>query len=411
MTLIQELQNRNLIAQMTHPEELEKHFNDQKVTIYHGMDPTADSFHVGHLMGLMYMARLQKAGHRVIAVMGAGTAMIGDPSGKTSMRPMLTREQIDANVKNLSKQISKFVDLANPEKGMLVNNADWLLKLNYLEVLREVGPHFSVNRMLTADCFKSRMESGLSFLEFNYMILQSYDFLHLYKQYKCSVQIGGDDQWSNMLGGVELIRRIHRTGSYCLTWPLLTTSDGKKMGKTEQGAVWLDPEKTSPYEYYQYWRNVEDASALKCLGYFTYLPQSELDAHKKFKGQDVNKTKELLAFECTKLLHGEVEAKKAQESARQLFAAGGAIAEGSEPLIELKKQDIEKGLPIVDFLAITKIAPSKAEARRLVQQGGIQIHDKRIDDTNFLVTISEFESGKGCLVKKGKKSYFRVKIV
>ena len=266
MNVFLELQERNLIAQMTHPEELEEHLGKQKVTVYCGMDPTGDSFHVGHLMALMGMSRLQKAGHRTIIVMGGGTAMVGDPTGKTSMRPMLTKEVIDTNIKSLAKQVGKFIHLEKPESGLLVNNLDWLAPLNYLEILREIGPHFSVNRMLAAECFKSRMESGLSFLEFNYMILQSYDFLHLSREYKCTVQLGGDDQWSNMLGGVDLIRRIQRSSSYCLTWPLLTTTDGRKMGKTEKGAVWLDPDKTSPYEYFQYWRNVEDSIVISCLG-------------------------------------------------------------------------------------------------------------------------------------------------
>ncbi len=410
MGLFSELQQRNLIVQLTHPEELQKHFEESKVTVYCGLDPTADSYHVGHLMALMYLSRLQKAGHRVICVMGAGTAMIGDPTGKTSMRPMLTRQDIDNNVAKLSKQVEKFVDLSDPKKGILVNNADWLTKLNYLETLREIGPHFSVNRMLTADCFKSRMEEGLSFLEFNYMILQSYDFLHLHNQYKCTVQIGGDDQWSNMLSGVDLIRRIHRAPAYCLTWPLLTTSDGRKMGKTEKGAVWLDPSKTSPYEYFQYWRNVEDQVALACLGYFTYLPQSELTRYASLTGKDINQTKEALAYEATKLLHGDEEANKAQESARRLFNAGDQNLAGNEPLIELLKSSFGDGLPIVDFLVITKIAPSKGEARRLVEQGGVSLDANRIDDISFVVTSKEIDGDKGCLVKKGKKNYYRVKL-
>lgn len=405
MTIYDELKARGLIAQVTDEEEIKELINNGKATFYIGFDPTADSLHVGHFMALCLMKRLQMAGNRPIALVGGGTGMIGDPSGRSDMRSMMTVETIQHNCDCFKKQMSKFIDFSEG-KALMLNNADWLLKLNYVELLREVGACFSVNNMLRAECYKQRMEKGLSFLEFNYMIMQSYDFYHMFQTVGCNMQCGGDDQWSNMLGGTELIRRKLCKDAYAMTITLLLTSEGKKMGKTQAGAVWLDPEKTSPYEFYQYWRNIDDADVLKCLRMLTFLPLEQIDEMDKWEGAQLNRAKEILAFELTKLVHDEVEAQKAQDAARALFAQGGDRS--NMPTTTLTDADLSDGkLSVVDLMVKCGLAPSKGEARRLIQQGGVEINGEKVIDTTA-VCKAEAMRGEGLTVKKGKKVFHRI---
>ena len=406
MTIFDELKARGLLAQLTDEEEIKELINNGKATFYIGFDPTADSLHVGHFMALCLMKRLQMAGNKPIALIGGGTAMIGDPSGRSDMRTMMTKETIDHNVECFKKQMSRFIDFSEG-KALLVNNADWLLNLNYVELLREVGVHFSVNRMLTAECYKQRMEKGLSFLEFNYMIMQSYDFMALYEKYGCNMQFGGDDQWSNMLGGTELIRRKLGKDAYAMTITLLLNSEGKKMGKTQKGAVWLDPNKTSPFEFYQYWRNVADADVLKCLRMLTFLPLEQIDEMDKWEGSQLNQAKEILAYELTKLVHGEEEAVKAQESARALFAGGNAA---QMPTLELTEADFMDGtIDIMGVLVKAGLCASRSEARRAVEQGGVTVENDKVTDIKTVYTPEQF-TGDGLVVKRGKKNFKRVKM-
>ena len=406
MNTYEELKARGLIAQVTDEERISDLINKGEAVFYIGFDPTADSLHVGHFMALCLMKRLQMAGNKPIALIGGGTAMIGDPSGKTDMRKMMTKETINHNVECFKKQMSKFIDFSEG-KALLVNNADWLLDLNYIDVLREVGPHFSVNRMLTAECYKQRMERGLSFLEFNYMIMQSYDFYRLYKDYGCNLQFGGDDQWSNMLGGTELIRRKLGEDASAMTITLLLNSEGKKMGKTVSGAVWLDAEKTSPFEFYQYWRNVDDADVVKCLKMLTFLPLEEIEKMEQWQGSELNKAKEILAYELTKLVHGEEEAEKSQTASRNLFAGGGVT--GDIPTTTYAKADLDEGKDILTLLVDTKLAASRGEARRLVQQGGVSVNGKKVVAIDKTFTTAEFNEEAALLIKKGKKSYHQIK--
>ena len=404
MTIFDELKARGLLAQLTDEEEIKELINNGKATFYIGFDPTADSLHVGHFMALCLMKRLQMAGNKPIALLGGGTGMIGDPSGKTDMRKMLTKEDIQHNCECFKKQMSKFIDFSDG-KALMVNNGDWLLDLNYVDMLREVGPHFSVNRMLTAECYKQRMERGLSFLEFNYMIMQSYDFYVLYQKYGCNMQFGGDDQWSNMLGGTELIRRKLGKDAYAMTINLLLNSEGKKMGKTESGAVWLDPEKTSPFEFYQYWRNVADADVLKCIRMLTFLPLEQIDEMDKWEGSELNKAKEILAFELTKLVHSEEEALKAQETARGLFG-GGATA--NAPTVTLNAEDfVNDEIDILTLLVKAELAPSKSEARRNVEQGGVLVGDEKVTDVKMMLKKDTFADD-GILLRRGKKNFKKV---
>jgi len=404
MTIFDELKARGLIAQMTNEDEIKELINNGKAVFYIGFDPTADSLHVGHFMALCLMKRLQMAGNRPIALIGGGTAMIGDPSGRTDMRSMMTRETIQHNCDCFKKQMERFIEFGEG-KAQMVNNADWLMDLNYIEVLREVGACFSVNNMLRAECYKQRMEKGLSFLEFNYMIMQSYDFYYLYKNYDCNFQFGGNDQWSNMLGGTELIRRKLGKDAHAMTITLLLNSEGKKMGKTASGAVWLDPNKTSPYDFYQYWRNVGDDDVLKCIRMLTFLPLEQIDAMDSWEGSQLNTAKEILAYELTKLVHGEEEAEKAQSAAKALFVSGGASAD--MPATELTEADLKDGtVQVADLLVIGKMAPSKGEAKRLIQQGGILVGDDKVE--RFDATLTEDQlKGDGVIVKKGKKTYRR----
>ena len=404
MTLYDELVARGLIAQVTDEDVIKDLINNGKATFYIGFDPTADSLHVGHFMALCLMKRLQMAGNKPIALVGGGTAMIGDPSGRSDMRKMLTTEQIEHNCECFKKQMSRFIDFSD-DKALLVNNADWLLMLNYVELLREVGACFSVNNMLRAECYKQRMEKGLSFLEFNYMIMQSYDFYMLYQKYGCNLQFGGDDQWSNMLGGTELIRRKLGKDASAMTITLLLNSEGKKMGKTQSGAVWLDPEKTSPYEFYQYWRNVADADVLKCIRMLTFLPLEEIDKMDSWEGAQLNTAKEILAFELTKLVHGEEEAQKAQEAARALFSTGAAA---DMPKTELTEEDLTDGnIDILTMLVKSGLTASKSEARRAVQQGGVSVDGEKVTDISTSYTLDEF-AGEGKVVKRGKKKFAKV---
>ena len=403
MNIYEEFKARGLVAQSTDEEAVAKMLENEKVTFYIGFDPTADSLHVGHFLQMKIMAHMQRAGHRPIAIFGGGTGMIGDPSGKTDMRKMLTRETIEHNIECFKKQMSRFIDTSDG-KAIFVNNADWLLDLNYVDFLREVGVHFSVNRMLTAECYKSRMEKGLTFLEFNYMLMQSYDFYKLFCDYGCKLEFGGDDQWSNIIGGVELIRRKAGKEVYGMTFQLLTNSEGKKMGKTEKGAVWLDPEKTPPYEFFQYWRNVGDADVVKCLKMLTFLPLDEIKQYESLEGSGLNKAKEVLAYEVTKLVHGEDEANKCLDAARAVFAGGGVSAD--MPTTELTADNFTDGaVSLIDMLVVSKLAPSKGEARRLIQQGGISVDDKKI--TDFSAAVSEDKFTDGVIVKKGKKVFHR----
>ena len=405
MTLYDELVARGLIAQVTDEEEIKEMVNNGKATFYIGFDPTADSLHVGHFMALCLMKRLQMAGNKPIALIGGGTAMIGDPSGRTDMRQMMTPETIQHNCDCFKKQMSRFIDFSEG-KALMVNNADWLMDLNYIDVLREVGAHFSVNRMLTAECYKQRMEKGLSFLEFNYMIMQSYDFYTLYQKYGCNMEFGGDDQWSNMLGGTELIRRKLGKDAYAMTINLLLNSEGKKMGKTQSGAVWLDPEKTSPFDFFQYWRNVADSDVLKCIRMLTFLPLEEIDAMESWEGAQLNQAKEILAFELTKLVHGEEEANKAREASHALFAGGGDSAH--MPTVELSSADFADGdMDILSLLVKTELAPSRSDARRAVEQGGVSVADEKVTDIKTAYNADSFGAD-GLVVKRGKKKLVKV---
>ena len=405
MTLYDELVARGLIAQVTDEAEIKDLINNGKATFYIGFDPTADSLHVGHFMALCLMKRLQMAGNKPIALIGGGTAMIGDPSGRTDMRQMMTPETIQHNCDCFKKQMSRFIDFSDG-KALMVNNADWLMDLNYIDVLREVGAHFSVNRMLTAECYKQRMEKGLSFLEFNYMIMQSYDFYTLYQKYGCNMEFGGDDQWSNMLGGTELIRRKLGKDAYAMTINLLLNSEGKKMGKTQSGAVWLDPEKTSPFDFFQYWRNVADSDVLKCIRMLTFLPLEEIDAMESWEGAQLNQAKEILAFELTKLVHGEEEASKAREASHALFAGGGDSAH--MPTVELSSADFADGdMDILSLLVKTELAPSRSDARRAVEQGGVSVADEKVTDIKTSYNADSFGAD-GLVVKRGKKKFVKV---
>ena len=405
MTLYDELVARGLIAQVTDEEENKDLNNNGKATFYIGFDPTADSLHVGHFMALCLMKRLQMAGNKPIALIGGGTAMIGDPSGRTDMRQMMTPETIQHNCDCFKKQMSRCIDFSEG-KALMVNNADWLMDLNYIDVLREVGAHFSVNRMLTAECYKQRMEKGLSFLEFNYMIMQSYDFYTLYQKYGCNMEFGGDDQWSNMLGGTELIRRKLGKDAYAMTINLLLNSEGKKMGKTQSGAVWLDPEKTSPFDFFQYWRNVADSDVLKCIRMLTFLPLEEIDAMESWEGAQLNQAKEILAFELTKLVHGEEEASKAREASHALFAGGGDSAH--MPTVELSSADFADGdMDILSLLVKTELAPSRSDARRAVEQGGVSVADEKVTDIKTAYNADSFGAD-GLVVKRGKKKFVKV---
>ena len=404
MQIYEELVARGLIAQVTNEEEIKKMVNEGKAVFYIGFDPTADSLHVGHFMALCLMKRLQMAGNKPIALIGGGTGMIGDPSGRSDMRTMMTPDIIQHNCDCFKKQMSRFIDFSEG-KAMMVNNAEWLMGLNYIEFLREVGPHFSVNNMLRAECYKQRMEKGLSFLEFNYMIMQSYDFYELFKRYGCNMQFGGDDQWSNMLGGTELIRRKLGKDAHAMTITLLLNSEGKKMGKTQSGAVWLDPEKTSPFDFYQYWRNVGDSDVLKCLRMLTFLPLEQIDEMDKWEGSQLNQAKEILAFELTKLGHGEEEASKAQEGARALFAAGASTE--NMPAFELTEEDFSEGtIDILSILNKSGLAASRSEARRNVEQGGVSVDGNPVKDIKAVFSREQF--GDGMIVKRGKKNFKKI---
>lgn len=404
MTVFEELKERGLLAQLTDEEEIKELINNGKATFYIGFDPTADSLHVGHFMALCLMKRLQMAGNRPIALIGGGTAMIGDPSGRSDMRSMMTTETIDHNCECFKKQMSRFIEFGEG-KAMMVNNADWLRDLNYIEFIRDIGSHFSVNRMLSAECYKQRMEKGLSFLEFNYMIMQSYDFLSLYERYGCNMQFGGDDQWSNMLGGTELIRRKLGKDAYAMTITLLLNSEGKKMGKTQKGAVWLDPEKTSPFEFFQYWRNVADADVIKCIKMLTFLPMEEIRAMESWEGSELNKAKEILAFELTKLVHGEEEAIKALEAAKGLFGSGSAE---NMPTAEISADDLADGkIDIIGILVKGGLVPTRNEGRRAVEQGGVTVNDEKVIDPKTQYSLEDINS-KDFIVKRGKKNFRKI---
>ena len=398
------LKERGFIAQLTHEASIAELLEKQKVTFYIGFDPTADSLHVGHFLQMMVMAHMQRAGHRPIAIIGDGTAMVGDPTGKSDMRRMMTREEILNNAENFKRQMSKFIDFSDG-KALMVNNGDWLLELNYVEFLRNIGVHFSVNRMLTAECFRSRLERGLTFIEFNYMLMQSYDFLVLSQKYGCNMQLGGDDQWSNIISGVDLIRRVEGKEAYGMTFTLLTTSEGKKMGKTEKGALWLDAEKTSPFEFYQYWRNVDDQDVIKCLKLLTFLPMAEISKLAALKDEQINEAKKVLAFEVTRLVHGEDEAVKAGHLAEALFGKGGSTE--NMPSTEIDRKEISNGINILDLLVKTGLSPSKAEARRLIQQGGIHAGEIKVETPEYMVNGQSFD-GNELILKKGKKTYHKV---
>ncbi|WP_035038843.1 tyrosine--tRNA ligase [Catonella morbi] len=405
MTVYEELKARGLIAQVTNEEEISKMVNEGKAVFYIGFDPTADSLHVGHFMALCLMKRLQMAGNKPIALMGGGTGMIGDPSGRTDMRTMMTKETIEHNCKCFKKQMERFIDFGEG-KAIMVNNADWLLDLNYIEFLRDIGPHFSVNRMLAAECYKQRMEKGLSFLEFNYMLMQGFDFYMLYQKYGCNMEFGGDDQWSNMLAGTELIRRKLGKDAHAMTITLLLNSEGKKMGKTANGAVWLDPEKTTPYDFYQYWRNVDDGDVIKCLKLLTFLPIEEILAMEAWEGAKLNEAKEILAFELTKLVHGEEEANKAQSAAKALFAGGGSLE--NMPSFTISMEDARDGVfDIITLLHKSRLVATRSEGRRAVEQGGVVVNDEKV--TDFAATFKPEElQGEGLIVRKGKKKFCKV---
>jgi len=398
------LKERGYIAQVTHEEEIRELLGREPVTFYIGFDPTADSLHVGHFIQIMVMTHMQRAGHRPIALIGGGTAMVGDPSGRTDMREMMSAETIAKNAEAFKKQLSRFLDFSEG-KAIMVNNADWLLNLNYIQFLREIGVHFSVNRMLTAECFKARLERGLSFLEFNYMLMQSYDFLELYRRYGCRLQMGGDDQWSNILAGVDLIRRVEGAEAYGITFTLLTTSDGQKMGKTRAGAIWLDPNKTSPYDFYQYWRNIADADVKKCLALLTFLPMEEVNRLASLPGERINEAKKVLAYEVTKNVHGEEEARKAQMAAEALFGSGGDL--DAVPTTEITMEEYRRNSNVIDLLYSIGFIPSKGEGRRLIAQGGLYINGERVDSIERQLTEQDLRDG-SLLVRKGKKTYHRI---
>ena len=405
MTIYDELVARGLIAQVTDEKEIKELINNGKATFYIGFDPTADSLHVGHFMALCLMKRLQMAGNKPIVLIGGGTAQIGDPSGRTDMRQMMTTETINHNVECFKKQMSRFIDFGEG-KAIMVNNADWLMDLNYVDVLREVGAHFSVNRMLTAECYKQRMEKGLSFLEFNYMIMQSYDFYTLFQKYGCNMEFGGDDQWSNMLGGTELIRRKLGKDAYAMTINLLLNSEGKKMGKTQSAAVWLDPNKTTPFEFFQYWRNVSDADVLKCIRMLTFLPLEEIDKMESWEGAQLNEAKEILAFELTKLVHGEEEAAKAKEASHALFAGGANNA--NMPTVTVTAEDFPDGeLDIISVLVKAGLCDSRGDGRRNIQQGGVSVADEKVTDISTKYTLDDFK-GEGLIIRRGKKKFAKV---
>ena len=405
MTIYDELVARGLIAQVTDEKEIKELINNGKATFYIGFDPTADSLHVGHFMALCLMKRLQMAGNKPIVLIGGGTAQIGDPSGRTDMRQMMTTETINHNVECFKKQMSRFIDFGEG-KAIMVNNADWLMDLNYVDVLREVGAHFSVNRMLTAECYKQRMEKGLSFLEFNYMIMQSYDFYTLFQKYGCNMEFGGDDQWSNMLGGTELIRRKLGKDAYAMTINLLLNSEGKKMGKTQSGAVWLDPNKTTPFEFFQYWRNVSDADILKCIRKLTFLPLEEIEKMESWEGAQLNEAKEILAFELTKLVHGEEEATKAKEASHALFAGGANNA--NMPTVTVTAEDFPDGeLDIISVLVKAGLCDSRGDGRRNIQQGGVSVADEKVTDISTKYTLDDFK-GEGLIIRRGKKKFAKV---
>ena len=405
MTIYDELVARGLIAQVTDEKEIKELINNGKATFYIGFDPTADSLHVGHFMALCLMKRLQMAGNKPIVLIGGGTAQIGDPSGRTDMRQMMTTETINHNVECFKKQMSRFIDFGEG-KAIMVNNADWLMDLNYVDVLREVGAHFSVNRMLTAECYKQRMEKGLSFLEFNYMIMQSYDFYTLFQKYGCNMEFGGDDQWSNMLGGTELIRRKLGKDAYAMTINLLLNSEGKKMGKTQSGAVWLDPNKTTPFEFFQYWRNVSDADVLKCIRMLTFLPLEEIDKMESWEGAQLNEAKEILAFELTKLVHGEEQATKAKEASHALFAGGANNA--NMPTVTVTADDFPDGeLDIISVLVKAGLCDSRGDGRRNIQQGGVSVADEKVTDISTKYTLDDFK-GEGLIIRRGKKKFAKV---
>ncbi|MBQ6809798.1 MAG: tyrosine--tRNA ligase [Firmicutes bacterium] len=406
MSVFDTLMERGYIEQCTHEDEIKELLEKEKVSFYIGFDPTADSLHVGHFIQIMVMMHMQQAGHRPIALLGGGTAMIGDPSGRTDMRSLMTVETIDHNVACFRKQMSRFLDFSD-DKAIVVNNGDWLRDLKYVDFLREVGSQFSVNRMLTADCYKSRLEKGLTFLEFNYMLMQSYDFLELYRKYNCKMQLGGNDQWSNILGGVELVRRLDQGQALGMTFKLLTTSEGKKMGKTAKGALWIDEEKTTPYEFYHYWRNIDDADVENCLALLTFLPMDEVRRLGAYKDAKINEAKEVLAYEVTKLVHGEEKANKAQEAERALFAKGG---EGDNvPAVEMAADDFKDGINVLDLYLKAGLIPSKGEGRRLMQQGGIKIKGQSVNDFNLMITLDDFEDNK-LLLQKGKKTFKQIKL-
>ncbi len=401
------LMERGYIEQATHEEEIRDLLNNEQVTFYIGFDPTADSLHVGHFIQIMVMMHLQAAGHRPIALFGGGTGLIGDPSGRTDMRQMLTLEQINKNVQSFQKQFARFINFENGQ-ALMINNATWLTKLNYIEFIRDIGRHFSVNRMLTAECFKNRLEKGLSFLEFSYMLLQAYDFLELYRRYNCRLQMGGNDQWSNIISGVDLIRRVEQGNAYGLTFKLLTTSEGKKMGKTETGTVWLNPQKTSPYEFYQYWRNIADPDVENCLALLTFLPMSTVKKLGSLPGEEINQAKEILAYEVTKLVHGENEARKAKQAAQILF---GSLTKDAAaiPTTKLAKSEFTKGMNILTLLTKTKLISSNSEGRRLIEQGGIYLNNERVQDTFLTINLTDF-TDQQLMLRKGKKVYHRVQL-
>ena len=403
MSVFDVLKERGFIAQLSHEDEIRELLENEKITFYIGFDPTADSLHVGHFIALMAMAHMQRAGHRPIALLGGGTGMIGDPSGKDSMRKMLTPEFIQHNIECFKKQMSKFIDFSDG-KALMVNNGDWLLGLNYVQLLREVGVHFSVNRMLAAECYKKRWEKGLTFFEFNYMIMQAYDFYTLHKKYNCIMELGGDDQWSNMIAGVELIRRKDQKPAYCMTFNLLTTADGRKMGKTEKGALWLDPAKTSPYEFYQYWRNIDDADVEKCLALLTFLPMDEVRRLGSYKDEKINEAKKVLAYEVTKLVHGQEEADKAVKATEALFGGGANL--DNVPTLEITAAD--KTAKLIDVLTAQKVFSSKREARQMIAQHGLYLNNEAVDDVDAALAPELFEKDGGVLIRKGKKKYYRL---
>ena len=401
------LKERGYIAQLTHEDEIKEKLANEKIVFYIGFDPTADSLHVGHFLQMMVMAHMQKAGHKPIAIIGGGTAMVGDPSGRTDMRKMMTIEQIQHNSECFKKQLSRVIDFSEG-KAIMVNNADWLLDLNYVSFLREIGVHFSVNRMLTAECFKTRLEKGLSFIEFNYMLMQAYDFLKLNQLYNCTFQLGGDDQWSNILAGIDLIRRVENKQAYGMTFTLLTTSEGKKMGKTQSGAIWLDPDKTSSFDFYQYFRNVDDADVIKCLKLLTFVPMEQINELAKLKDKEINEAKKVLAYEVTKIIHGEEEATKCKKTAEALFE-GNSQSGIDMPATILPQNDLIDGINVIDLLLKTGLAPSKTEARRLIAQGGISINDVKVESQDRTITLQDFDEN-NLIIKKGKKVYHKVTI-